>query len=79
LKRTTGADRVVDALADAGVRCVFGVPGTQVVGLFDALRRSSIRTVLATNEPAAVFMAGGWARATGETSVVATIPGPGFT
>ena len=79
MKGTTGADRVVDALADAGVRCVFGVPGTQVVGLFDALRRSSIRTVLATNESAAAFMAGGWARATGEAGVVATIPGPGFT
>lgn len=72
------ADRVVEALAASGVRCVFGIPGTQTVALYDALRRSSIRTVLAASETGAAFMAGGWARATGEPGLVLTTLGPGF-
>lgn len=62
-----------------GVRCVFGLPGSQTLELFEALRQSGLRTVVATNEMSAGFMAGGWARVTGEPGVVLTIPGPGFT
>ncbi|MFH1765284.1 MAG: thiamine pyrophosphate-binding protein [Gemmatimonadota bacterium] len=67
------------ALETLGVRCVFGLPGTQNVALFEALRGSSIRTVLATSELAASFMAVGYARASGNPAVLVTIPGPGFT
>ena len=74
----TGADLVCQTLADLGVRCVFGLPGTQNVTLFEALRRSSIRTVLASHEAAATFMANGYYRASGRLGVVVTIPGPGF-
>ncbi|MGQ0702394.1 MAG: thiamine pyrophosphate-binding protein [Gemmatimonadales bacterium] len=73
------AEILVAALKDAGVRCVFGIPGTQTVDLFEALRRARLRTVLATSEQGAAFMAGGWARVTGQPGVVLTIPGPGFT
>jgi len=62
-----------------GVRCVFGLPGTQNVELFEELRTSSLRTVLATSELAAAFMAVGYARASGRPGVLVTIPGPGFT
>jgi acetolactate synthase-1/2/3 large subunit len=79
VKTQTGAARIVEALEKAGVRCVFGLPGTQTVELFEALRKSSVRTVVATNELSAAFMAGGWARVTGEPGVLLTIPGPGFT
>lgn len=75
----TGADRLVAALEQSGVRCVFGLPGTQTVPVFEALRKSRIRTVLATSEVSAAFMAGGWARVTGEPGVCLSIPGPGFT
>jgi len=61
------------------VRCVFGLPGTQTIALFEALRRSRIRTIVATNELSAAFMAGGWARITRDSGVLLTIPGPGFT
>jgi acetolactate synthase-1/2/3 large subunit len=70
---------MVEALQHAGVRCVFGLPGTQTLELFEALRQSRIRTVVATNELSAAFMAGGWARVTGEPGVLLTISGPGFT
>jgi acetolactate synthase-1/2/3 large subunit len=74
-----GASRIVQALSDAGVRCVFGIPGTQTVELFEALRQSDIRTVLTTSELAASFMAGAWARVAGEPGILITMGGPGFT
>lgn len=74
-----GADRLTAALEAQGATHVYGMPGTQNVTLFDALRRSSLRTVVATHEMAAGFMAIGHARVTGRPGVLATIPGPGFT
>jgi len=70
---------MVEALQQGNVRCVFGLPGTQTLELFEALRKHGLRTVTATNELSAAFMAGGWARVTGEPGVLITIPGPGFT
>jgi acetolactate synthase I/II/III large subunit len=66
------------ALARQGVEHVFGIPGTQNVTLFEALRISGLRTVLTTSELSAAFMANGYARASGRVGVVAAIPGPGF-
>ena len=79
MKWQTGAARIVQALQQGGVRCVFGLPGTQTIELFEALRRSGLQTVVATNEMSAAFMAGGWARVTGDPGVLLTISGPGFT
>jgi acetolactate synthase-1/2/3 large subunit len=76
---STGADRLCAALTSHGVDCVFGVPGTQTIPLYEGLRRSSIRSVLATNELAAGFMANGYFRASGRIAPLLTIPGPGFT
>jgi len=75
----TGGERLCRALEELGVEAVFGLPGSQNVGLFEALRMSRLRTVVATSELAAAFMANGYARATGRPGVLATIPGPGFT
>ncbi len=74
----SGASRIVDALQAGGVECVFGLPGTQTLELFEALRESNLRTVIATNELNAAFMAGGWAKVTGNPGVLLTISGPGF-
>jgi acetolactate synthase-1/2/3 large subunit len=79
MKQQSGARRIVESLRTDGVRCVFGLPGTQTTELFEALRATGLRTVLATSEHGAAFMAGGWARVTGEPGVVVTIGGPGFT
>jgi acetolactate synthase I/II/III large subunit len=73
-----GNEVVCATLEALGVTTVFGVPGTQNVGLFEALRKSRIRTVLATHELGAAFMANGYARASGRVGVLVTIPGPGF-
>ncbi len=74
-----GISRLCAALRAVGVDCVFGVPGTQNVLLFEGFRRSNLRTVLASHELAAAFMANGHFRATGRIAALATIPGPGFT
>lgn len=75
----TGAERLSAAMARHGITHVFGLPGTQSVALFDGLRRSSLRTILATHELNAAFMAAGFFRASGRPAGLVTIPGPGFT
>jgi len=76
---SNGADLFCRTLEALGVEVVFGVPGTQNVLLYEAIRRSRIRSVLATSETAASFMANGYFRASGKVAPVVTIPGPGFT
>lgn len=76
---TTGASLVCATLAELGVDTVFGLPGTQTVGLYEGLRGSTLRTVVSTHELAATFMAIGYYRASGRVAAVSTIPGPGFT
>lgn len=73
-----GSDLICLTLRHLGVECIFGLPGSQNLPLYEALRRSSIRTILATSELAAAFMANGYFRSCGKAGVVVTIPGPGF-
>jgi acetolactate synthase-1/2/3 large subunit len=74
----SGGDAICTALERCGVQHVFGLPGTQNIGLFDGLRRSRIRTILATHELAAAFMANGYYRSSGRVGVLVTIGGPGL-
>jgi acetolactate synthase I/II/III large subunit len=74
----TGNEIVCSVLEQLGVQHAFGLPGTQNVPLFEALRRSRVRTVVPTHELAASFMAGAYARVAGRVGVLVTIPGPGF-
>jgi acetolactate synthase-1/2/3 large subunit len=78
MKYTTGGQDLCITLEELGVTHIFGLPGTQNINLFEALRQSSIRTILATHELAAGFMANGYYRASGKVGVLTTIPGPGF-
>ena len=74
-----GAAHLCSALLSRGVTYAFGVPGSQNLALYEALRESGIRSVLTTNELAAGFMANGYCRASGRLAALITIPGPGFT
>ena len=71
-------EALCSVLRALGITHVFGMPGTQTVPLFDALRRSQLTTVVPTHELAASFMAGAFHRACGRPAVLLTIPGPGF-
>lgn len=74
-----GAAALIRALEDLGVTQVFGLPGVQNIGIYDALLASGIRHVLVRHEQAAVHMADGYARATGGVGVVIATSGPGAT
>jgi len=78
-RRSSGAEALCQALLAAGVSHVFGLPGSQSLELYRALRRSRLRSVLTTQELAAAFMANGYHRASGRPAAIFTIPGPGFT
>lgn len=75
----TVSDRIWAAFRDSGAECAFGLPGSQTIDAFQALKGSGLRTIVPTHEMAAAFMATGYARACGKPGIVTTIPGPGFT
>ncbi len=74
-----GAQLVIQSLEMHGVDTVFGIPGVHTLALYDALRESPIRHVLARHEQGVGFMADGYARATGKPGVAVIITGPGVT
>ncbi len=77
-----GADGIVQALKEAGVSTVFGIPSIHNIGLYDVLRREpAIRHIVCRHEAAATHMADGYARASGGLGVIisSTGPGAGFT
>jgi thiamine pyrophosphate-dependent acetolactate synthase large subunit-like protein len=75
----TGAELAIAMLDAHGVETVFGIPGVHTLALYDALRSSRIRHVLARHEQGAGFMADGYARASGKPGVAFVITGPGVT
>lgn len=76
----TGAELVVRALEDEGIRFAFGIPGTHNIELYDALAESaSVRPILVTDEQSAGFMADAVWRANRELACVNVVPGAGLT
>jgi acetolactate synthase-1/2/3 large subunit len=75
----TGGDAIVDSLLRHGVDTVFGLPGVQVYGLFDAFARNANRLNLinARHEQTTAYMALGYAASTGKPGVFSVVPGPG--
>ncbi len=76
------ADGIVQALKEAGVTTVFGIPSVHNISLYEALRcEPSIRHIVCRHEAAATHMADGYARASGGVGVIisSTGPGAGFT
>jgi acetolactate synthase-1/2/3 large subunit len=79
MPRMTGGDAIVDSLLRHGIDTLFGLPGVQMYGLFDALARNAnrIRVINARHEQTTAYMALGYACATGKPSVYSVVPGPG--
>ena len=73
----TGAESVVQALTAAGVHHLFALSGNQNLPLFDACIGSGIQLIHTRHEAAAVHMADGWGRLTGEPGVALLTAGPG--
>ena len=71
---------LIRALADEGVKYVFGYPGGAVLHIYDAMfQQDRVQHVLVRHEQAAGHMADAWSRVTGETGVVLVTSGPGAT
>jgi acetolactate synthase-1/2/3 large subunit len=79
IKRMTGGEAIVQSLLAHGVDTVFGIPGVQTYGLFDALHgtRNRIRVIGPRHEQATAYMAFGYAKSTGRQGVFSVVPGPG--
>ncbi len=76
----SGAEMVIRALKDQGVKHIFGYPGGAVLPIYDALfAAEGIIHVLVRHEQGAVHAAEGYARATGKPGVVLVTSGPGAT
>jgi acetolactate synthase-1/2/3 large subunit len=74
----TGRGAIVQSLLEHGVDTVFGLPGVQIYGFFDALYKAEkIRVVGARHEQATAYMAFGYAKSTGRVGTYAVVPGPG--
>ncbi len=72
-----GADLVVGALADAGVRHLFSLSGNQILSVYDATIGRDIRIIHTRHEAAAVHMADAWGRLGEEPGVALVTAGPG--
>ena len=76
----TGAEMVIEALADQGAEHLFGYPGGAVLPIYDALfQQDKVRHVLVRHEQGAVHAAEGYARSTGKVGCVLVTSGPGAT
>lgn len=73
----TGGEAIVGGLVAHGVDTVFGLPGAQVYGLFDAFHRAQLKVIGARHEQACGYMAFGYARSSGRPGVFSVVPGPG--
>ena len=75
--RQRGADALVRAMQNAGVRRLFTLSGNHIMSVFDAALDAGITLVHTRHEAAAVFMADAWGRLTGEPGVALVTGGPG--
>ena len=89
-KIMTGAEMVVQVLADQGVDTIFGYSGGAILPTYDAVFRYNdehrdsaglepMPLIVPANEQGAGFMAAGYARASGQVGVVMVTSGPGAT
>ncbi|HUK00866.1 MAG TPA: biosynthetic-type acetolactate synthase large subunit [Steroidobacteraceae bacterium] len=88
-QQMTGAQMIVQVLADEGVNAIFGYSGGAILPTYDAVflfneRQSAnngtpIPLIVPANEQGAGFMAAGYARASGRVGVCLVTSGPGAT
>jgi acetolactate synthase-1/2/3 large subunit len=86
-KMMTGAEMIVQVLADEGVSTIFGYSGGAILPTYDAVflynearpKEAQIPLIVPANEQGAGFMAAGYARASGRVGVCVVTSGPGAT
>ncbi|MBN2242739.1 MAG: biosynthetic-type acetolactate synthase large subunit [Acidobacteria bacterium] len=88
-KRMTGAEMIIQVLAQEGVDTIFGYTGGAILPTYDAIfryniehesnKREQIQLIVPANEQGAGFMAAGYARASGKVGVFIVTSGPAAT
>src|SRR4029077_19891691 len=88
-KAMTGAQMIVQVLADEGVQAIFGYSGGAILPTYDAIFTFNevqkgcggrqVPLIVPANEQGAGFMAAGFARASGQVGVCMVTSGPGAT
>ncbi|MEM9532782.1 MAG: biosynthetic-type acetolactate synthase large subunit [Pseudomonadota bacterium] len=85
-QKLSGAEVVVQLMADEGVGTIFGYSGGAILPTYDAVFRHNAEAgertmplVVPANEQGAGFMAAGYARASGQVGVAMVTSGPGAT
>jgi len=79
--KLTGAEIVVECLAEQGVEYIFGYPGAATINIYDEFHKNQHRIthVLTSHEQGATHAADGYARSTGKVGVCIGTSGPGAT
>ncbi|MCG6299010.1 acetolactate synthase 2 catalytic subunit [Vibrio vulnificus] len=75
----TGAELVVAALKQQGIKTVFGYPGGAIMPIYDSLYDGGVEHILCRHEQGAAMAAIGMARATQDVAVCMATSGPGAT
>ncbi|MFB6102106.1 MAG: thiamine pyrophosphate-binding protein [Haloplanus sp.] len=76
----SGGEHVYDALVDAGIELLVGLPGTQTLPLDRVVvERDEMEYLMARHETAIPHVAWGYYETTGVPAATLTIPGPGET
>ncbi len=76
----SGAEMVIRALRDQGVKYIYGYPGGALLHVYDALfQQEDVQHILVRHEQAATHMADAYARATNKAGVALVTSGPGAT
>ena len=74
-----GADQLIAAIDDAGIDTIFSLSGNQIMPLYDAAIDRDVSIIHTRHEAGAVYMADGFARASGKVGVALVTAGPGLT
>lgn len=74
-----GAQLVVAALKQQGIKTIFGYPGGAIMPIYDALYDGGVEHILCRHEQGAAMAAIGMARATQDVAVCMATSGPGAT
>jgi thiamine pyrophosphate-dependent acetolactate synthase large subunit-like protein len=75
----TGSRALLDALRENGAEYIFGIPGTLTLPFYDAMIDYPVKPVITRHEQGAGFGADAYAKVSGKTGVIFTVPGPGGT
>ncbi|WP_089137995.1 acetolactate synthase 2 catalytic subunit [Vibrio rumoiensis] len=74
-----GAELVVSALQQEGIKTIFGYPGGAIMPIYDALYDGDVEHILCRHEQGAAMAAIGMARSTQDVAVCMATSGPGAT